>query len=181
MSKYYLILLSLLFTNAHANLNASASGSTITWPDTGGWMQVINTANWQGVSGCEGYIDACPALAPGKYDVIDHTSDTRQKGIIVTGNTTVQSSATVFAAPVQSSAFIIRNSCSHEGFKSHANCTASCPSGTKVKRVVACRAKQLTNNDELIFTDFDSDENAVYCRAGVIHALTTITAGVECE
>lgn len=80
--KYVLFAALLFASQAQANVGASVSGTTISWPNTGGWMQVQDSSDYSTV--CEGVISTCTVSA-GTYQVIDHSFNTRQRNVVVSG------------------------------------------------------------------------------------------------
>lgn len=164
----YLLLLALLFaTNSFASLGAIAERATISWPDTGGWMQVQSETTWQTVPGCEGYISTC--VAPdGSYKIVDHNSGVLQTGVQVVG------------ASSPSTPVFQRSNCVFESFTFQGECEVSCPAGMTIKRLVECRAT-IEASGLLKPTDFNSDETTLFCRTNSISTSTTMNVGIQCE
>jgi len=166
----YLTLLTLFFaTNCLADLGATSSGGTISWPSTGGWMQVQSESSFETVTDCEGFITSCDTTA-GSYKVVDHSSGIFQLGIQVFEATPPTTRPTLFQ----------RTNCTFLSFSFQGECEISCPAGMTIKRIVECRAT-VEASGLLTPTDFNSDATTLFCRAGSISTNTTMNVGIECE
>ncbi len=165
--KYALIALLFLSTNAFANLNAQVNGSTIDWPNTGGWMQVQNATTYG--SACDGFIDTC-AVSAGTYHVIDHSNGTRQDNIVV-GNT---------ITPVISNAQNIKKQCDFNLGRVKNTCLIQCPGGMRIERVRRCYAES-SDNSRFIGTNFTSSDERLWCNATTNVTNFFIVAEIECR
>ena len=160
-----LFLMCLVFaSNSFANLSATAERTMISWPDTGGWMQVQNESTWETVPGCEGFITTCTAPA-GSYKIVDHSSGIFQTGIQIDSVATPN---------------IYRSNCAFQTYTFRGECEISCPAGMTIRRLVECRAT-VEASGLLQATDFNSDETTLFCRTNSISTPTTMNVGIQCE
>lgn len=161
-----------LSSNVSANLSATVSGTQISWPSTGGWVQVQNATSY--ATECEGVITSCAVSAPGTYHVIDHSNSIRQDFI------TVPAAAPGAGGTVST----VAESCSFNGAAQYydvAICSASCPAGKTIKRLRTCRANKSANGGSFLPTDISSDDTTAHCRAEGSNFLMIVEVAVDCE
>lgn len=173
MKKLFIAILLIASTNAFANLNATVSNTGISWPNTGGWMQVQNVNTFQ--TECDGFISSC-AVLPGTYHIIDHSNSIRQDFVNVSNGA---------ASPAQTTqAVTVSESCSFNGAAQYFNvavCSASCPAGMTIKRLRTCKADKSANGGSFLATDIQSDDTSASCRADGANFLMIVQVEIDCE
>jgi hypothetical protein len=103
---------------------------TISWANTGGWMQVQDARTYRTLDGCEGFITTCRS-GEGEFNILDHTNDNRENGVLVVVN------------PQGSLIRQVRNDCTFAAgdIPDYASCVVQCPVSTRLIGVVECSAR----------------------------------------
>jgi len=139
----------------HANVpGLTVNGTTISWTDSGGWIQVQDTSDYQTV--CEGQISSC-AVSAGTYQVIDHSNNVKSENVVVRNA----------AAPMPMTGMmvnILRLECNvfDDGFGSADTCELSCPS-SDLALSVTCAASAEGRNQNILPSAGETYANHAIC------------------
>lgn len=166
-----------LSTAAYANLSATVSGQLISWPDTGGWMQVQDANSYETI--CDGFISTC-AVAAGTYNVIDHSNSTRQENIVVDG----LGASLPYPGPDAPRRYNTVTEFCHfpaTGAGSKHRCVATCPAGLNVVSVLSCYAAKASSDGSQMPAGFISRGNFARCDTNAGDNAVYMEVSISCE